>query len=140
MHEEREQPTLSKPLITLCLIAMAAPVAAAELPVDLELVLAVDISGSVDAEEARQQRDGYVAAISHPAVIEAISANFYQRIAVAYLEWAEAISAARARLDADRRPGRRGRVRAAPGGCPLSARSLDLDQRGDRRRAPIVRR
>ena len=34
-----------------------------ELPVDLELVLAVDVSGSIDAEEARQQREGYVAAI-----------------------------------------------------------------------------
>jgi hypothetical protein len=67
---------------------MAAPVVAADLPVDLELVLAVDISGSVDAEEARQQREGYVAAIAHPAVIEAIGANFFQRIAVAYLEWA----------------------------------------------------
>lgn len=67
---------------------MAAPVAAADLPVDLELVLAVDISGSVDAEEARQQREGYIAAISDAAVIQAIGANYYQRIAVAYLEWA----------------------------------------------------
>jgi hypothetical protein len=61
---------------------------AAELPVDLELVLAVDVSGSVDLEEARQQREGYVAAIADPAVLEAISANFHRRIAVTYLEWA----------------------------------------------------
>lgn len=67
---------------------MATPAEAADLPVDLELVLAVDISGSVDAEEARQQREGYVAAIAHPAVIQAIGANFHQRVAVAYLEWA----------------------------------------------------
>lgn len=65
-----------------------APVRAADLPVDLELVLAVDVSGSVDAEEARQQREGYVAAIADRAVIEAIGSNFHRRIAVAYLEWA----------------------------------------------------
>ena len=51
-------------------------------------MLAVDVSGSIDAEEARQQREGYVAAIADPAVIEAIRANFHQRIAVAYIEWA----------------------------------------------------
>ena len=61
---------------------------AADLPVDLELVLAVDVSGSIDAEEARQQREGYVAAIADPAVVQAIGANFHRRIAVAYLEWA----------------------------------------------------
>ena len=54
---------------------------AEDLPVDLELVLAVDVSASIDAEEARQQREGYVAAIADPAVIEAIRANFHQRIA-----------------------------------------------------------
>ena len=32
----------------------------AEVPVDLELVIAVDVSGSIDPEEARLQRDGYL--------------------------------------------------------------------------------
>jgi hypothetical protein len=64
------------------------PARAEELPVDLELVLAVDVSGSIDADEARQQRDGYVSAWSDPAVAEAIAANFHRRIAVIYLEWA----------------------------------------------------
>jgi hypothetical protein len=67
-----------------------ATAAAQELPVDLELVLAVDVSGSIDAEEARQQRDGYVAAIADAAVVQAIQANFHRRIAVLYLEWASA--------------------------------------------------
>lgn len=58
-----------------------------EMPVDLELVLAVDVSGSVDSWEARQQRDGYVAAIADPAVIRAIGSNFHGRIAVTYVEW-----------------------------------------------------
>jgi hypothetical protein len=59
------------------------------LPVDLELVLAVDVSGSIDAEEARQQREGYVAAIADPAVVQAIQAGSERRIAVAYVEWAD---------------------------------------------------
>ena len=80
-------------LCRLMLAVAAAPgggatIGAAELPVDLELVLAVDVSGSIDAEEARQQREGYVAAIADPAVVEAIGANFHRRIAVAYMEWA----------------------------------------------------
>lgn len=75
--------------MALALALWAAPgTHAADLPVDLELVLAVDVSGSIDAEEARQQREGYLAAIVDPAVIEAIGANFHRRIAVAYLEWA----------------------------------------------------
>ena len=53
-------------------------------------MLAVDVSASIDAEEARQQREGYVAAIADQAVIEAIRANFHQRIALAYVEWASA--------------------------------------------------
>ena len=66
----------------------ASDAGAADLPVDLELVLAADVSGSIDAEEGRQQREGYLAAIVDRAVIEAIGANFHRRIAVTYLEWA----------------------------------------------------
>ena len=72
----------------LACLALTTTAAAADLPVDLELVLAVDVSGSVDSEEARQQREGYLAAITDPAVLDAIGANFHRRIAVAYLEWA----------------------------------------------------
>jgi hypothetical protein len=63
---------------------------AAAVPVDLELVLAVDISGSIDPEEARLQRDGYVGAFTHPEVIRAITGGYHGRIAVAYFEWASA--------------------------------------------------
>jgi hypothetical protein len=82
--------SISRHMIGLAALVGAAcgPARAADLPVDLELVLAVDVSGSVDAEEARQQREGYVAAIADPAVIDAIGSNFHRRIAVAYLEWA----------------------------------------------------
>jgi hypothetical protein len=76
-------------LLAAAAVAGSAEAArASELPVDLELVLAVDVSGSIDAQEARQQREGYVAAIADPSVLEAIGANFHRRIAVTYLEWA----------------------------------------------------
>jgi hypothetical protein len=58
--------------------------------VDLELILAVDVSRSVDDEEAALQREGYAEAFRHPAVINAIQSNVNRRIAVAYVEWAGA--------------------------------------------------
>jgi hypothetical protein len=70
------------------LTAPPVPAGAQEVPVDLELVLAVDISGSVDEVEARLQREGYIAALRHPQVIEAIQGGMFGRIAVTYVEWA----------------------------------------------------
>jgi hypothetical protein len=64
------------------------PATAQDLEVDLELVLAVDISGSVDEVEAQLQREGYIAALRHPHVIEAIQGGMFRRIAVTYVEWA----------------------------------------------------
>lgn len=58
--------------------------------VDLELVLAVDVSSSIDEVEARRQREGHVAALADPEVIAAIQSGGYGRIAVMYLEWADA--------------------------------------------------
>ena len=49
--------------------------------VDLELILAVDISGSVDDEEARLQRAGTVAALTDKKVIRAIKSGRLGRIA-----------------------------------------------------------
>ncbi|MDG1418497.1 MAG: DUF1194 domain-containing protein [Maricaulis sp.] len=57
--------------------------------VDLELVLAVDVSSSIDEAEARRQRDGHVAALADPDVIDAIQGGGYGRIAIMYLEWAD---------------------------------------------------
>ncbi len=56
--------------------------------VDLELVLAVDVSRSVDNEEATLQRDGYIAALTSPKVIAAVRSGILGRIAVTYVEWA----------------------------------------------------
>ena len=69
--------------------AMAAP-AAAELPVDLELILAVDVSGSMDREEQALQRRGYIEAFLHPDVAQAVRSGPYGRVAVTYVEWAGA--------------------------------------------------
>lgn len=59
-----------------------------QLAVDVELVLAVDISLSMDPDEQRLQRDGYIAALRDPEIIKAIRAGQHGRIAVTYMEWA----------------------------------------------------
>jgi hypothetical protein len=59
-------------------------------PVDVLLVLAVDVSRSVDDDEARLQREGYRAAVSDPVVVEAIRGGMIGAIAIAYVEWAGA--------------------------------------------------
>ncbi len=58
----------------------------------LALFLAVDISYSMDEDEQRLQRLGYISAITAPQVLKAISSGLTSRIAVAYVEWAGASS------------------------------------------------
>ncbi|MGE0767082.1 MAG: DUF1194 domain-containing protein [Hyphomicrobiaceae bacterium] len=55
--------------------------------VDLLLVLAVDISRSVDEQKFRLQRDGYADALTNPKVIAAIRSGLIGRIAVSLIEW-----------------------------------------------------
>jgi hypothetical protein len=64
------------------------PPARAEEPVDVALVLAVDVSRSIDEDEARLQREGYRAAVADPRVVEAIRGGMLGSIAIAYVEWA----------------------------------------------------
>jgi hypothetical protein len=61
-------------------------VAAAE-KVDLALVLAVDVSESIDAERYNLQREGLAAAFASDAVINAVASGEYQRMAVTLVEW-----------------------------------------------------
>lgn len=75
-------------LIVLLLVLLAPPGAVAQMPVDLELVLAVDISLSMDMEEQRLQRDGYIAAFRDPEIQRVIRSGRHGRIAVTYMEWA----------------------------------------------------
>lgn len=75
-------------LLSLTAFAETRDVAAAsETAVDLELVLAVDISGSMDLEEAQIQRAGYVSALTHPEFLAAVHEGFNGRIAISYFEW-----------------------------------------------------
>jgi len=62
--------------------------ALAQLLVDLELVLAVDVSLSMDLDEQRLQRDGYITAFRDGEVQKAITSGPHGRIAVTYMEWA----------------------------------------------------
>jgi Protein of unknown function (DUF1194) len=73
-------------LAVLASIMFVSPAIAAE-QVDLLLVLASDVSRSVDAAKFKLQRDGYVAAISNPRVIEAIKSGPHGRIAICFIEW-----------------------------------------------------
>lgn len=76
-------------LATIVAFVLAAlPPAYAAEPVDLELVLAVDVSRSIDADEAALQRAGYIEAIRHPEFVRAIKTGLHGRIALAYFEWA----------------------------------------------------
>lgn len=62
--------------------------ARAETEVDLQLVLAVDVSRSIDEVEAELQRRGYIEALTAPKVIDAILSGEHRRIGLCYLEWA----------------------------------------------------
>jgi Protein of unknown function (DUF1194) len=65
-------------------------VARAENEVDLALVLAVDVSRSMDPEEQELQREGFVEAFRSAVVHEAIRSGMLGRIAVTYMEWSGA--------------------------------------------------
>ena len=75
---------------------LAAPIASqqataqqgARIRVDLELLLAVDISQSMDHDEHTIQREGYVEAFRHQDVINALVSGPEGKIAVMYMEWA----------------------------------------------------
>ncbi|MCX7932533.1 MAG: DUF1194 domain-containing protein [Rhodovarius sp.] len=58
-------------------------------PVDVELVLAVDVSRSVDAEEMEMQFRGYANAFRDPRLIESFSAGPIGAIAVTLFTWSD---------------------------------------------------
>jgi hypothetical protein len=74
-------------LAVLAGVALPAREASAEEAVDLQLVIAVDSSTSMDRQERLMQRQGFVDAFRDPDVIRAIGAGRTGRIAVAYFEW-----------------------------------------------------
>jgi hypothetical protein len=76
-------------MLTLLIAAAAMVPSAARAadPVDLLLVLAADVSRSVDAGKFQLQREGYAAAVSNPQVLGAIQSGRRGRIALTYVEW-----------------------------------------------------
>lgn len=58
--------------------------------VDVELVLAVDISFSMDPEELALQREGYVKALTSAEFLGALRQGIHGKVAVTYFEWAGA--------------------------------------------------
>lgn len=58
--------------------------------VDVEIVLAVDASGSVNKDELQLQLNGIATAFRDPAVLKAISRGVHQTIAVSMLIWSDA--------------------------------------------------
>lgn len=69
------------------LVGLNSQANAAE-PVDIELVLAVDVSLSMSPDELEIQRHGYAAALTHDDVLRAIADGVHGKIAVTYVEWA----------------------------------------------------
>ena len=55
--------------------------------VDLLLILAADVSRSIDSAKFQLQREGYGAAISDPRVLDAIRSGGNGRIGLAFVEW-----------------------------------------------------
>lgn len=74
-------------IATVCFAAAPPEVRAGE-PVDLELVIATDVSYSIDREEARLQREGVANAFLSRDVAQAIRSGILGRIAVAYIDFA----------------------------------------------------
>ena len=58
--------------------------------VDVELVLAVDVSYSMDPEEQALQREGYIQALTSREFLSALREGGNGKIAVTYFEWAGA--------------------------------------------------
>jgi uncharacterized protein DUF1194 len=74
-------------LVLVASLFAAAPPSRAEEQVDLLLVLASDVSRSVDTRKFQLQREGYAAALSNPKVIESIRSGPNGRIAICFVEW-----------------------------------------------------
>ncbi len=74
-----------------CLCALHAfSVSAEDIEVDLQLFLAVDVSRSMTDRELEIQRRGYAEALTSDEVVAAIERGYLGRIALTYVEWANA--------------------------------------------------
>jgi hypothetical protein len=77
------------------IVASAAPTVrqladtrAGVIPVDVELVIAVDVSYSMDPDEQALQREGYILALTSKEFLQALRQGANGKIAITYFEWA----------------------------------------------------
>jgi hypothetical protein len=68
--------------------AVFADKSANAIPVDVELVIAVDVSNSMDPEEQALQREGYILGLTSREFLQALRDGSHGRIAITYFEWA----------------------------------------------------
>ncbi len=57
-------------------------------PVDVELVIAVDVSYSMDPDEQALQREGYILALTSREFLQALRQGANGKVAITYFEWA----------------------------------------------------
>ncbi|MBT3990686.1 MAG: DUF1194 domain-containing protein [Rhodospirillaceae bacterium] len=74
-------------LALISLLVTSNWVIAEPIKVDLELVIATDVSRSIDEDEARLQREGVAAALRSPYVLAAIRSGYHKKIAIAYIDY-----------------------------------------------------
>lgn len=75
-------------LVSVAALVVLLPIGTARAAgVDLEIVLAADVSRSIDDGEFELQRKGYAAALTDPRVLKAIQATRNGAIGVCFVEW-----------------------------------------------------
>src|ERR1700681_4553564 len=81
---------VSRALVAFVIAMVLAAPPAWSRDVDLALILAIDVSGSVNAERWELQRRGYEAAFKSPEVMQALTSGQHKAIAVTMVEWSGA--------------------------------------------------
>ena len=78
-----------RPLFAAAILAATSwlPASAQAEAVDVALVLAADVSRSVDDDEFKLQRQGYAAAVTNPRVLQSIAAGQHGAVAICFIEW-----------------------------------------------------
>jgi hypothetical protein len=74
-------------IASFCVLSGSSLAPQVPVAVDLELVIAVDVSYSMDSEEQRVQREGYVNAFRSPEVVRAVLGGPRGKTAVTFVEW-----------------------------------------------------
>jgi len=75
--------------VAVSLWLLSALARAGDVPVDLELIIAIDGSASMDAGEQALQRQGYISAFMSRELVLAVTSGPLHRIAVAFVEWSD---------------------------------------------------